>query len=499
MAKDILEAKQVLENRESAVRKMMDEIEKDLELVGATGVEDLLQEGVSTTLQAMHQAGIKIWVLTGDKVETAVSIAHSCGHFNSSTAVIYLTALTDLQKSKTKLQEIKSQMISTVNYGLVVDGTTLILVLEHLAKEFYHIASKCHAVTCCRMSPKQKAQVVQLVKHQPSRPMCAAIGDGANDVSMIQEAHVGIGIMGKEGRQAVQCADFAFSQFRFLQKALLVHGHWYYIRVATFVHYNFYKNVVFNTPIFLYTMWSAFSTQSVYESLALTFFNISMTTLPIMAYGLFEQYLPSSVLQQQPHLYKEITRNKKMGWKEFFKWNGLGLYHSLIMYFGVIAVCWGDTAGLPNGQTVDLTVFGMTLVSICVCIVNFKIIVETRFFCGLYNWSVLLTLLSYAALYLFYSGVILYPVIQNYSVYWSYYRTFECPTLLLAGMLIVLVALTPDVILRAIDDIKHSQTISYSSKISSAIKLKSYSYINEDFVEEESDRRKTLTENSSLA
>lgn len=111
--------------------------------------------------------------------------------------------------------------------------------LEYL---LYTIATRCKAVICCRVSPLQKALVVKLVKKY-SNSILLAIGDGANDVSMIQAAHVGVGISGVEGLQAARSADFAISQFRFLKKLLLVHGLWAYQRLSKMIFYYFYKNV----------------------------------------------------------------------------------------------------------------------------------------------------------------------------------------------------------------------------------------------------------------
>lgn len=118
-------------------------------------------------------------------------------------------------------------------------------MLEHYPHRFRDTAVKCQAVLCCRLSPIQKCEVVKLMKTLPDRPTTAAIGDGANDVSMIREAHVGLGIVGKEGRQAALCADYSFTNFCMLKKLLLVHGHWFSYRLSLLVLYFFYKNLVF--------------------------------------------------------------------------------------------------------------------------------------------------------------------------------------------------------------------------------------------------------------
>lgn len=366
------------------------------------------------------------------------------------------------------------------NYGLVVDGASLQLLFDHFKDDFYSVCRRCIAVICCRMSPKQKAETVRLVKKSKERPVCAAIGDGANDVSMIQEAHVGLGVMGKEGRQAVRCADFAFAQFRFLKKVLLVHGHWYYVRVSTLVQYSFYKNVAFITPQLFFAIWNAFSTQSVYDSLALTMYNITFTSLPVIIYGIFDQNIPAHLLMERPHLYKNNANNAALALPRFLKWTFFGLWHCSVMYFGLMLACADDTCGLPNGQTSDLYLFGTTLVSICVIVTNFKLMLEVRYFTQIFFWSMVITLLGYAGLSLLYQGFLI-EFFENFGVYWTYYRMFESCSLMLASILLTITCLLPDVIDQVILASKDVRlTEKRSKKKRRAVSLKAYTGIDND-------------------
>merc|ERR1712123_345744 len=157
-----------------------------------------------------------------------------------------------------------------------------------------------------------------MMKNSPSKPVTASIGDGGNDVAMIQEAHVGLGIMGKEGRAAARSSDFAFSKFKFLQKVVLVHGHWYYYRVALLVHYFFYKNVAaFGCQLF-YAFYNNFSIQTLYDSFNLTFYNIFWTSLPVFLYALLEQNRDSKTLLSNPVFYRRIAKNYLLSYREFF-------------------------------------------------------------------------------------------------------------------------------------------------------------------------------------
>ncbi|XP_071540028.1 phospholipid-transporting ATPase IF-like isoform X2 [Panulirus ornatus] len=449
-ARQLLYARQMLEGREEAVKQVVNRMEAKLSLLGATGVEDLLQEGVQETLEALRVAGIKVWMLTGDKVETAVNIAYSCGHFKRFMTILSLTGLQDPEHAASTLQQCQEGSSAEGAYGLVVDGVSLELLLTHLRKDFYRLCRRCWAVVCCRMTPGQKAETVRLVKTSKESPVCAAIGDGANDVSMIQEAHVGLGIMGKEGRRAVRCSDFGIARFRFLQKLFFVHGHWNYVREAVFVQHSFYKNITFNTPMLFYCIWNAFSTQSVYESLVLTLYNITFTTLPVLVYGISEQNLPPDLLMSRPHLYQRNSNNALMSWRVFFKWNLFGLWHAVVMYTGLVLVCYDSTCGLPQGQTSDLYLFGMSLGTLCVFVTNFKIAVQANYLSVLFVGSLVLTILGYSAQYLLYCGLPVEPF-SRLGMYWVYYRMFQSPALLLACVLLGVVCLLPDLLEKVCD------------------------------------------------
>lgn len=218
------QASQSLKDRQAKVSQVYQDLETNLELIGAIGVEDQLQEGVGETLVALGQAGVKVWILTGDKKETAINISRSCGHFRANMHLIDITGLTNPQHAETvlnqKLNELSRQRSEQC---LIVDGTTLASIFLPTNKGETQpllrlLAQECASVICCRMSPLQKAEIVAMMKNHQSKPVTAAVGDGANDVAMIQEAHVGLGIMGKEGRAAVRSADFAFAKFKHLKR-----------------------------------------------------------------------------------------------------------------------------------------------------------------------------------------------------------------------------------------------------------------------------------------
>lgn len=237
-------------NRAEELDKAAELIEHDFFLLGATAIEDRLQDGVPETIHTLQEAGIKVWVLTGDRQETAINIGMSCKLLSEDMMLLIVneeTAEATRDNIQKKMDAIKNQGDATIEMetlALVIDGKSLTYALEKdLEKLFLDLAVMCKAVICCRVSPLQKAMVVKLVKKYQKESILLAIGDGANDVSMIQAAHIGIGISGQEGLQAARSADVSIAQFRFLRKLLLVHGAWSYHRVAKTILFSFYKNI----------------------------------------------------------------------------------------------------------------------------------------------------------------------------------------------------------------------------------------------------------------
>uniref|UniRef100_A0A8C6UTC7 Phospholipid-transporting ATPase n=1 Tax=Neogobius melanostomus TaxID=47308 RepID=A0A8C6UTC7_9GOBI len=282
------EASISMDEREERLDELYEEIEKDLMLIGASAVEDKLQDGVPQTIEQLAKADIKIWVLTGDKQETAENIGYSCNMLREEMKDIFIVAANTPEgvKQENALRKMcpDAPAVPVVNksragllwmqtaqkvpddkvdghYGLIINGHSLAYALEKdLRLEFLRTACMCQTVICCRVTPLQKAQVVQLVKKY-KQAVTLAIGDGANDVSMIKAAHIGVGISGQEGMQAVLSSDFSFAQFRYLQRLLLVHGRWSYLRMSKFLCYFFYKNFSFTFMQFWYAFFCGFSAQ----------------------------------------------------------------------------------------------------------------------------------------------------------------------------------------------------------------------------------------------
>ncbi|CAA21897.1 P-type ATPase [Schizosaccharomyces pombe] len=345
-------------------QKLMDaaeEIEKDLILLGATAIEDRLQDGVPDTISTLQTAGIKIWVLTGDRQETAINIGMSCKLIDEDMGLVIVNEETKEATAESvmaKLSSIYRNEATTGNVesmALVIDGVSLTYALDFsLERRFFELASLCRAVICCRVSPLQKALIVKMVKRNTGEVLLA-IGDGANDVPMIQAAHVGVGISGMEGLQAVRSSDFSISQFCYLKKLLLVHGSWCYQRLSKLILYSFYKNIALYMTQFWYAFCNAFSGQVIFESWSISLYNVLFTVLPPVVIGIFDQFVSAGQLFQYPQLYQLGQRSEFFNLKRFWSWITNGFYHSLLLFLCSIAVFYYDGPnkdGLASGHWV---------------------------------------------------------------------------------------------------------------------------------------------------
>ncbi|KAH8425505.1 aminophospholipid-translocating P4-type ATPase DRS2 [Aspergillus melleus] len=347
-------------NRADELDKASELIEKDFYLLGATAIEDRLQDGVPDTIHTLQTAGIKVWVLTGDRQETAINIGMSCKLISEDMTLLVIneeTAQATRDNITKKLQAVQSQAASgeTEPLALVIDGRSLTFALEKdMEKLFLDLAVQCKAVVCCRVSPLQKALVVKLVKRH-LKSLLLAIGDGANDVSMIQAAHVGVGISGVEGLQAARSADVSIAQFRFLRKLLLVHGAWSYHRISRVILYSFYKNIALYMTQFWYSFQNAFSGEVIYESWTLSFYNVFFTVLPPFAMGICDQFISARLLDRYPQLYQLGQKGMFFKRHSFWSWVLNGFYHSLLLYIVSELIYYSDLPqadGMVSGHWV---------------------------------------------------------------------------------------------------------------------------------------------------
>ncbi|XP_074848817.1 phospholipid-transporting ATPase VD [Carettochelys insculpta] len=382
-----------IDNREELLLESTMKLETKLTLLGATGIEDRLQEGVPDTIEALRKAGIKIWMLTGDKEETAVNIAYACrllepedkifilrSQSKDACALLMNTILEDIQKSSCakrnptlKLASIfpaPSTQAPEFSASLVIDGKTLEYALhESLQSIFLELTERCRAVVCCRATPLQKSEVVKLVRNS-LKVMTLAVGDGANDVSMIQVADTGVGLSGQEGMQAVMASDFAISQFKHLRKLLLVHGHWCYTRLANMILYFFYKNVAYVNLLFWYQFFCGFSGTSMTDYWVLIFFNLLFTSVPPIIYGILDKDISAEILLQLPELY--VTGQKSEAYSPPTFWITLldAFYQSLVCFFVPYLTYLGSD--------IDIFSFGNPLNTAALFVILLHLLIESK-------------------------------------------------------------------------------------------------------------------------
>lgn len=369
-AKSYHEASTSLVNRQEMIERAGEMIEKDFDLAGATAIEDKLQSGVPETIDKLQRANIKIWMLTGDKRETAINIAHSAHLCKTYSQTIIIN------HDQGDIREHIEAALIQVNTGrhtvIVIDGQTLNSV-EHdeaLSNVFYNLLIRADSVICCRASPAQKAAMVKAIRHKVSNSVTLAIGDGGNDISMIQEAHVGVGISGKEGLQAARVADFSIAQFRFLQRLLLVHGHWNYIRTAKNVLWTFWKEMLFYSIQIMYCRWAGYTGTSLYESDSLTVWNALFTSLCVMIPGIFEQDLSAATLLAVPELYAYGQQSKGFNLKKYVWWMVLAGVQSQFIWWGI----YGIYGLAPFTEDQGLFAIGDLAFSVCVVYINIKLL-----------------------------------------------------------------------------------------------------------------------------
>jgi magnesium-transporting ATPase (P-type) len=280
--------------------------------------------------------------------------------------------------------------------GLVIEGAALEKLLgdSELEEILFAVANTCNSVIACRVSPAQKAQLVQLVRrYVVPEPVTLAIGDGANDVGMIQEAHVGIGISGKEGQQAVNASDFAIAQFRFLLDLTLIHGRWNFMRLSTVVLFSFYKNAVMAGVLIVFSRASMFSGSPLFDEWLIAMLNF-VAAMPIIVLGAFDRCLDRQYVLKHPETYTATRRNELITKRTLMRWIILIIIHIFCVYFLSVPMLSVDGAGSTsafqglmskedpdrpgNGEGGDLKSVGFVAFSSMILLFCYKVLWESR-------------------------------------------------------------------------------------------------------------------------
>ena len=381
--------------RDKGIEEAMNAAESQLTLIGATAVEDKLQSGVPDAIDTLLKAGIKVWILTGDKKETAINIGSSCKLLVQGMPLIVLSEESlDATREAVRAAEPNSKA------SLIIDGTTLRYAFASDVKtDLMHIALNCRSVICCRVSPMQKAEIVEQVKRMTGQ-VTLAIGDGANDVAMIRAANVGVGISGQEGLQAAHSADYSISQFRFLTRLILVHGTWSLGRLCKLILYSFYKNIALYVIELWFATVSAWSGQTIFERWTIGFYNVFFTAAPPLVIGLFDRQCSAEIMIKHPSLYS--NQGDLFSPRLFWIWVWSAILHSLALFWLTYFMIWNDAiwaTGLSDG---GYLVYGNILYTYVVVTVCLKAALE------LTSWTVFTHAAIWGSIVLWFVFLVMY-------------------------------------------------------------------------------------------
>ncbi|KAM9356749.1 phospholipid-transporting ATPase VB [Symphorus nematophorus] len=432
-----------IDNREELIMDTAVQLETNLSLLGATGIEDRLQESVPDTIVALREAGIQVWVLTGDKPETAVNIGYACRLLEEEDLVINMSCknkLACMSILDCTLEEVRRYSADPCNVdsmpdiSLVIDGRTLTMALSSdLQDRFVELAKCCRSVLCCRVTPLQKSRVVKVVREK-LKVMTLAVGDGANDVNMIQAADIGIGISGQEGMQAVMASDFAISRFKHLKKLLLVHGHWCYTRLANMIIYFFYKNVAYVNLLFWYQFFCGFSGTAMIDYWLMIFFNLFFTSAPPIMFGIMDKDVSAEMLLGVPELYRTGQGTGEYKFTTFWISMLDAFYQSLVCFF-IPYMAYQDS-------DIDVFTFGTPLNTISLFTILLHLSIEIKAW-TVVHWVIILgSVALYFLVTLAYSGICI-TCNPPSNPYWILQSQMADPMFYLICIITTAVALLP--------------------------------------------------------
>uniref|UniRef100_A0A673BXB3 Phospholipid-transporting ATPase n=1 Tax=Sphaeramia orbicularis TaxID=375764 RepID=A0A673BXB3_9TELE len=440
-----------IENREQLIMDTAVQIETNLTLLGATGIEDRLQENVPDTITALREAGIQVWVLTGDKPETAVNIGYACRLLEEEDLVINMSCknkvrscgmystLTCTSILDCTLEEVRRYVAdprnvdTTPDISLVIDGRTLAMTLSSdLQERFVELAKHCRSVLCCRVTPLQKSAVVKIIREK-LKVMTLAVGDGANDVNMIQAADVGIGISGQEGMQAVMMSDFAISRFKHLKKLLLVHGHWCNSRLANMIIYFFYKNTANVNLLFWYQFFCGFTATAMIDYWLMIFFNLFFTSAPPIMFGILDKDISAEMLLGVPELYRTGQGSGEYRFSTFWVSMLDAFYQSLVCFFIPYLISIDFT-----GSDMDIFSFGTPVNTISLFTILLHLSIEIK------AWTVVHWVIMLGSVALYFIVTLAYSAIcVTCNAYWTLQSQMVDPMFYLVCIITTVVALLP--------------------------------------------------------
>uniref|UniRef100_A0A8C5R3D3 Phospholipid-transporting ATPase n=1 Tax=Leptobrachium leishanense TaxID=445787 RepID=A0A8C5R3D3_9ANUR len=325
-----VQAKLSVHDRSLKVATVIESLEMEMELLCLTGVEDQLQADVRPTLEMLRNAGMKVWMLTGDKLETATCTAKNAHLVTRNQDIHIFRSVTNRGEAHLELNAFRRKH----DCALVISGDSLEVCLKYYEYEFMELACQCPAVVCCRCAPTQKAQIVRLLQERTGKLTCA-VGDGGNDVSMIQEADCGVGVEGKEGKQASLAADFSVTQFKHLGRLLMVHGRNSYKRSAALSQFVIHRSLCISTMQAVFSSVFYFASVPLYQGFLIIGYSTIYTMFPVFSLVL-DKDVKSEVAMLYPELYKDLLKGRPLSYKTFLIWVLISIYQGSIIMYGAL-------------------------------------------------------------------------------------------------------------------------------------------------------------------
>ncbi|XP_042387499.1 phospholipid-transporting ATPase 2-like isoform X1 [Zingiber officinale] len=425
------EARSTLVNREWKLDEVCQRLEHDLEVIGVTAVEDQLQDGVPETIETLRKAGINFWMLTGDKQKTAIQIALLCNFISSEPRgqLLFINGKTEdevLRSLERVLLTMKITSSEPKDLAFVVDGWALEIILKQYRSVFTELAILSRTAICCRVTPSQKAQLVELLKSCDYRTL--AIGDGGNDVRMIQNADIGVGISGREGLQAARAADYSIGKFRFLKRLILVHGRYSYNRTAFLSQYSFYKSLLICFIQIFFSFFSGVSGTSLFNSISLMAYNVFYTSVPVLTVVL-DKDLTEKTVMQNPQILFYCQAGRLLNPSTFAGWFGRSLYHALVVFL-ITVHAYAD-------EKSEMEQLSMVALSGCIWLQAFVVTIEMNSFTIFHHLAIWGNLLCFYGLNLMISAI------PSAGLYTIMFRLCRQPSYWITLFLITVVGMGP--------------------------------------------------------
>uniref|UniRef100_A0A8C2P8H5 Phospholipid-transporting ATPase n=1 Tax=Capra hircus TaxID=9925 RepID=A0A8C2P8H5_CAPHI len=305
-----VQAKLSVHDRSLKVATVIESLEMEMELLCLTGVEDQLQADVRPTLETLRNAGIKVWMLTGDKLETATCTAKNAHLVTRNQDIHIFRLVTNRGEAHLELNAFRRKH----DCALVISGDSLEVCLKYYEYEFMELACQCPAVVCCR---------------------CVTRCDGGNDVSMIQESDCGVGVEGKEGKQASLAADFSITQFRHLGRLLMVHGRNSYKRSAALSQFVIHRSLCISAMQAVFSSVFYFASVPLYQGFLIIGYSTIYTMFPVFSLVL-DKDVKSEVAMLYPELYKDLLKGRPLSYKTFLIWVLISIYQGSTIMYGAL-------------------------------------------------------------------------------------------------------------------------------------------------------------------